>query len=139
MIFLADEASTLAYAEELLPLLEKARIVTLQGDLGAGKTTLVRGILAALGYPGHVKSPTYGLVETYELPQRKIAHFDLYRLGHPDELEFIGYSDYLESDTLCLIEWPEKGGGRIGSPDIELKLKISGLGREITIRNINAS
>ncbi len=137
MTFLADEASTVAYAKELLPLLEKARIVTLQGDLGAGKTTLVRGVLAALGYPGHVKSPTYGLVETYELPQLNVAHFDLYRLGHPDELEFIGYSDYLESETLCMIEWPEKGGDRIGSVDIDIRLKISGSGREVlTYSNI---
>ncbi len=131
MTYLADEAGTIAYAQELLPMLQKARIVTLQGNLGAGKTTLVRGILAAMGYQGLVKSPTYGLVETYELSRRNVAHFDLYRLGHPDELEFIGYSDYLDSKTLCLIEWPEKGEGRIGAPDIEIRLKVSGQGREI--------
>lgn len=133
MTYLKDEAATLSFAKSLLPQLKNARVVTLKGDLGAGKTTLVRGILKAMGYQGHVKSPTYGLVETYELDNRTVAHFDLYRLADPEELEYIGFSDYLQANTLCLIEWPDKGGNRLGNIDLCITISVKTPGREITI------
>lgn len=93
-------------------------LLFLQGELGAGKTTLVRGFLRALGHEGTVKSPTYTLVESYEFKKSVVHHFDLYRLMHPAELEERGFRDYLHSNSLCLLEWPEKGGSLLPVPDL---------------------
>lgn len=123
-------------------------IVLLNGDLGAGKTTLVRGLLRHLGYEGIVKSPTYTLVEPYQLKpppplshdilpqeqQRTIYHFDLYRLADPEELEYIGGRDYWNSNALCLIEWPEKAAGYLPEADLEITLHYKDDSRIIEIK-----
>ncbi|MCC6208413.1 MAG: tRNA (adenosine(37)-N6)-threonylcarbamoyltransferase complex ATPase subunit type 1 TsaE [Gammaproteobacteria bacterium] len=106
-------------------------VIHLSGPLGAGKTTLVRGLLRSLGWSGLVKSPTYTLVETYDLGDRVIHHFDLYRLSDPEELEFIGLRDYLDGHSICLIEWAERGVGLLPEPDLGVEIAFRGDGREI--------
>lgn len=101
-----------------------ANIVYLIGDLGAGKTTFMRGMLASLGFNGVVKSPTYTIVETYPDLIIPIYHFDLYRLADPHELELIGIRDYLQDQSICCFEWPTKGIGYIPSPDFVIQLEI---------------
>jgi len=111
----------------------------LNGDLGAGKTTISRGILQGLGHQGSVKSPTYTLVEPYELDIGMVYHFDLYRLIDPDELEHIGFSDYLSEAKLCIIEWPEKGGSYIPQPDISIDISVYQSGRHVTLNSATES
>ncbi|MDF3919722.1 tRNA (adenosine(37)-N6)-threonylcarbamoyltransferase complex ATPase subunit type 1 TsaE [Salinicola salarius] len=128
-ITLSDEAAQVAFGESLGRALAGRGQVHLIGDLGAGKTTLARGILRAYGHVGAVKSPTYTLVEPYETTAARIFHFDLYRLGDPEELEFIGARDMLGDDALCLIEWPSRGVGWLPTPDLEIHLRVHSAGR----------
>ncbi|MZR62530.1 tRNA (adenosine(37)-N6)-threonylcarbamoyltransferase complex ATPase subunit type 1 TsaE [Alcanivorax sp. DP30] len=134
---LPDEAATLALggqlARRLLATKADGACVYLEGDLGAGKTTLVRGILRGMGHEGAVKSPTYTIVEPYELEGVNIYHFDLYRLADPEELELIGVRDYFSSGDLCLLEWPERGAGIVPAPDLTITLAVDGHGRKATL------
>ena len=107
--------------------------VYLRGVLGAGKTTLCRGILRSRHYDGAVKSPTYTLVEPYEFAGGKVYHFDLYRLGDPEELEYMGVRDYFDGDGLCIVEWPERGSGYLPEADIDIAIGVEGGGRRVSI------
>lgn len=124
-------AGATAAAEDLHAGGAGATVIHLHGELGAGKTTLARGILRGFGYEGPVKSPTYTLVEPYEFERRRIYHFDLYRLADPGEVEFLGAEDYFAGGNLCIVEWARRGGGRIPAADLEVELRGAGAGRSI--------
>lgn len=124
-IILENSEDTEALGAALWQALPDKCLLFLHGELGAGKTTLVRGMLRAAGHRGTVKSPTYTLVEEYEIDGRRLFHFDLYRLKDPEELEWMGIDDYLQQDALCCIEWPEQGQGVLPPADIEIGLQYS--------------
>ncbi len=132
-IFLNDFQATEKFGGELWKILPKKHLIFLRGDLGMGKTTLVRGFLRAAGFQGTVKSPTYNLVEEYDIAGQKIFHFDLYRLTEPEELEWIGIDDYLNQNSICFIEWAEKGVGILPSPDKIITLSVHDEGRFVKI------
>lgn len=138
-IDLADSDETELLGSVLWRLLPAKCLVFLYGDLGAGKTTLVRGMLRAGGYRGAVKSPTYSLVEEYQLSDRTVFHFDLYRLKDAEELEWIGMLDYLQRNALCCIEWPQMGEGFLPVADVELRLTHHPNRRSMKINVLNDS
>ncbi len=119
---LCGESETVTLGKMLFRAINEACLVFLYGDLGAGKTTCVRGFLNEGGYTGPVKSPTFTLVEEYEIEKFKVIHIDLYRLSDPEELEWIGIRDYFEENVVCFVEWPDKGSTSLPAPDLEIRL-----------------
>ena len=126
---LSDEAATLDLGRRLAQVLQPGLTIWLVGDLGAGKTTLARGLLRGLGFLGRVKSPTYTLVELYTLSRFNLYHFDLYRIADPDEWEDAGFREYFSDTSVCLVEWPEKARGVMPGPDIRIRLDFRDTGR----------
>lgn len=135
---LPDEAATMALGARLATLLKPGWVVYLRGDLGTGKTTLVRGLLRALGYGGRVKSPTYTLLESYDLSRFVLQHYDLYRMIDPREWLDAGFRDDCNASTLCIVEWPEKARGLLPRPDLEIHLEVAGEGRKARIEALSA-
>jgi tRNA threonylcarbamoyladenosine biosynthesis protein TsaE len=131
--FLATEADTLALGAELSQAIRPGMVIYLSGDLGAGKTTLARGLLRGLGYPGKVKSPTFTLVEVYEISRLYLYHFDFYRFADPQEWEDAGFREYFNADSVCLVEWPEKAGEFLPAPDLRIELTAEQSGRSLQV------
>lgn len=131
---LADEAATEVFAARLSACIQPGMVIYLIGDLGAGKTTLVRALLNALGYSGRVKSPTYTLLEHYEIAGLHFRHFDLYRFNSENEWEQAGFRDEFDQRNICLIEWPEKAQGLVPAADITITFEILSNSRNLGIR-----
>lgn len=128
-VILDSAAATEALGADLAQALPPGGVIYLRGDLGAGKTTLARGLLCGLGHNGTVKSPTYTLVEPYQIADQRLFHWDLYRLADPEELEFLGLREQLDGKTILLIEWPERGLGELPAADLDITLDYAGTGR----------
>ena len=134
-----DEAATLRLGESLAAGIEPGRVLHLRGELGAGKTTLVRGLLHALGYPGRVKSPTYAVVEPYTLSRLDLYHFDFFRFQDRSEWVGSGFRDYFSPETACIVEWPERAGDLLAPPDVEIRLEIAGEARRALLESCTAA
>jgi len=136
--FLADESQQIAFAQRVANAIEQTNkssfFMQLKGDLGVGKTTFARGFIQASGFDGVVKSPTYTLVEPYPINNNRMCyHFDLYRLGDPEELEFFGARDYFNNVDVCLVEWPEKAEGFLPAADWICEFSHQDKGRNLTV------
>ena len=129
-ISLPDEAATLRLGAALAAGVAPGRVLHLRGELGAGKTTLARGLLHALGHAGRVKSPTYTVVEPYTLSSLNLYHFDFYRFSDKTEWVNSGFRDYFNPDAACIVEWPERAGDLLAPPDLEVRLEIAGEARQ---------
>jgi tRNA threonylcarbamoyladenosine biosynthesis protein TsaE len=126
---LQSAAATERLGARLARILKPGCVMYLHGELGAGKTTLARGLLHGLGHRGTVKSPTYTLVEPYQMGEWRLFHWDLYRLADPEELEYLGLRDQLDGEAVLLIEWPERGQGELPTADLDVALSYAGEGR----------
>lgn len=131
--YLQDQAATEAFGGQLAAACKGGLLVFLHGHLGAGKTTLVRGFLRASGHSGPVKSPTYALIEPYITAYGNLYHLDLYRLADAEELEWIGIRDLFEDESICLVEWPERGAGILPEADVHIYLQAEGSGRQVRV------
>ncbi len=132
-IDLANEDATLAFGAQLAQALMPGLTIYLEGDLGAGKTTLTRGVLRGLGYTGKVKSPTYTLLELYTISSLYLYHFDFYRFADPQEWVDAGFRDYFNSDSVCIVEWPEKAGEFLPTPDLRIEISAQQSGRSLHV------
>ena len=132
-LVLPDESSQEALGAHLADVCTAPMLIFLEGDLGAGKTTLARGFLRGLGHRGAVKSPTYTLIEPYEIDGRKVYHLDLYRVADPAELDYLGLREMLAEEAVLLIEWPERGAGWLPPADLRIFIRHHARGREITL------
>jgi len=130
---LPDAAATEALGAALAAGIAPGRVLHLRGDLGAGKTTVVRGVLRALGHEGTVKSPTYTLVEPYDLSRLHLYHFDFFRLKDAAEWQTSGFREYFGPQAACLVEWPERVGPALGIPDVEVRLEFAPVGRRALV------
>lgn len=139
---LADEAATISLGQHIAMAvkleLKQGVVVFLNGDLGAGKTTLTRGFVRGMGHVGNVKSPTYTLVEPYDLDEWQVYHFDLYRLADPEELEYMGIRDYFNDNSCSFIEWPEKGVGLLPEADMIINLAYHQDERQVELQAMSA-
>ena len=133
-LHLSDDAATRALGARLSRVLKPGMSMYLRGDLGSGKTTLVRGLLRGLGYAGRVKSPTYALVELYTISRLNFYHFDFYRFNDPKEWRDAGFSEYFNGTSVCLVEWPEKAAGLLPVADLDITLEFAGDGRDLSLR-----
>lgn len=131
------EKVTEEYGAKIASGLKGGEVIFLDGDLGAGKTTFVRGLLRELGHTGTVKSPTYTLVEPYSFQSFSVYHFDLYRLKDPEELEFVGLRDYLSGNGVCVFEWPARGAGRLPPPDLSIAISAGAISTGAGVRHFD--
>ncbi len=132
-LHLPDDAATRALGTALAPFVTPGIVIFLSGDLGAGKTTFVRGLLRGLGHAGKVKSPTFSLVEPYAVSRLNFYHFDLYRLKNPEEWDEAGFREHFDGRAVCIVEWPEKAIARLPHEDLRIRFAVVANGREVTI------
>ena len=130
-LFLPNEEASEQLAADLAPMIPPSFLISFSGEIGSGKTTFIRALLKCLGVQTAIKSPTFSLVESYSCLRLEIHHFDLYRIQHADELEYIGFRDYFSKPSLCCIEWPEHAGNLLPKEDIRFSLSIQGTGRQM--------
>jgi tRNA threonylcarbamoyladenosine biosynthesis protein TsaE len=131
--YLAAESDTLALGGAMAHGLRGGMVIYLSGELGAGKTSLARGILRRLGYAGRIKSPSYPLVEVYAFSSLYLYHFDFYRFKNADEWSDTGFREYFHGGSVCLVEWPERAGGHLPRADIHIRMRLAGEGRDASL------